>query len=66
MTAPLYTREQLDGMGCSMPGCHEDHGPMHFHAACHPGGQTSVYYEQGILVVSCSVCEREIARIGVR
>lgn len=47
---------------CGRPGCED---PIFMHAACHPSAPTWASYFDGILTISCSVCEKVIAEIAV-
>ena len=65
-------REELDraaAAGCTMPGCDHQHhdGTVYFHGKCHPQARVDCKYQFGTgqLVVTCAVCQREIARVLV-
>lgn len=62
----IVTREVLDGMGCQMPGCdHTAHDGLVLHARCHLDAATWATYHDGVLTISCAVCERVIVRLAV-
>jgi hypothetical protein len=66
-TEKAMQKEDLDGMGCGMPNCGHDHSTLYFHPRCHLQGGTLVRYEkkEGLLIIDCAVCEREVARIKI-
>lgn len=65
---PLY-REQLDAGECNHPEhdhSHDHaHGSYYFHASCHQEAPTWVYYEDGVLTVTCSECDNIVTRVFV-
>lgn len=60
------TREKLDQMQCMTPGCLTSHGPLFFHARCHPDAAVEVQYEAGELTVACARCKTVVAVVAVR
>lgn len=61
------TREQLDKMTCSVPGCaHETH-PLVLHGRCHPKSPQSVRMsiDERALEVSCKSCGAFISLLAV-
>lgn len=62
----LLTRRELDAMGCATPGCTTpDHGDVVFRSRCHESEPMWVRYDHGNLIVTCSRCDAEVARILV-
>lgn len=61
------TRAELDAATCSNPGCAHDHddGPLYLHATCHAAAPVDTRYEHGEIVLTCGLCDREVARIAV-
>jgi hypothetical protein len=64
----LYTRSDLDRLGCSVPGCdHKDHEELYLHPHCHADAGTWASYDKttGTLTISCCECERPFVEILV-
>jgi len=63
MDIPLY-RERMDLLRCDCGtlGC-EDR--LAFHAKCHETELLRAKYFDGVLALTCSVCNRHVARIAV-
>jgi hypothetical protein len=67
MKAPL-TRAELDAASCDTPGCdHASHGPLFFHARCHPAAKVEASYDRalGAVLLACARCKRPIAAVAV-
>jgi len=60
----LY-KEDLDEMQCAECGETACEDPIFFHGRCHLGKPTWCSYFDGELIIICSECEQEIARIAV-
>ena len=70
MTTTL-TQEELDTFGCGEADCtSHDHSViyMHCNSCSYNDENLAVCYEKatGEIVVECTVCERELARIAVK
>lgn len=68
----IYTREDLDVMlanGCNAPGCKHEHEKMSelfLNQHCHAGaGVEALYNAEGIIVLTCRVCDAHIVTIKV-
>lgn len=61
----MLTREELDRMRCSTPGCKNEHGPLVIAQGCHPAQGVGLVYMNGALTVVCHVCTRPICTIAV-
>ncbi|HWC34331.1 MAG TPA: hypothetical protein VG650_05825 [Mycobacteriales bacterium] len=59
------TREDLDRTRCDDPTCDCEEGPFWLHSRCHTNDPNWVRYEDGILIVTCAVCEGVVAEIAV-
>lgn len=62
------TREQLDRLRCTDPGCKHEHGNRFYIVApCHPRAGLNVSYHQdgGCLLLECHRCGSHVARVGV-
>jgi hypothetical protein len=65
------TRTDLDGAQCAVSHGYMAHiSPHHndelyFHSQCHPDWPTWVRYADGVLIITCSQDENEVARIAV-
>ena len=58
---------QITGTASCVEYCeHKEDGPFFFHSQCHIDKPTWVKFEpeEGMLVVLCAVCEKEIVRIS--
>lgn len=67
---PLVRAEldQLLAGGCETGGCGHNHDALFLRSRCHPnhrGVDTSYQKAAGIIVVTCAVCEKMIAKIAV-
>lgn len=38
---------------------------MHVHSACHTGAPLTAAYQDGVLIISCYICDREVIRVAV-
>ena len=63
----LYTREDLKDMGCSTPGCKEDHSVLHISPICHRDAASDCYYNKadGVLYVECAECGKPVAAFQI-
>ncbi len=61
------TRVVLDKMGCATPFCGHDHSILYLHAQCHPRAKLDARYvkDDGVLILTCAVCQKETARVAV-
>jgi hypothetical protein len=63
MPEPLYKEDLKDlKCPCGRPGCED---PLFFHSQCHPAAPTWTSYFDGVLTISCVVCDKIIAQIAV-
>jgi len=64
---PPLTQRDLEAVTCEMPGCdHTGHdGGLILSGRCHPGAPIRALYRDGVLVVSCAVCQGFIVNIAV-
>jgi hypothetical protein len=64
---PIATRSMLNAAICDAPGCAHDHSVLWLCSGCHPTEGLNVAYEKanGVLTVTCRVCEALVARILV-
>jgi hypothetical protein len=67
LVPPPYTRADLDAKKCGNPGCdHSAHDkPLYVHAPCHLDAPPWFAYYDGVLVVTCSVCDAFVCGIRV-
>ncbi len=59
--------DDLWGLSCESPECtHEEHGPLYLHSGCHPTKPTWARFEpeEGLIIITCSECDKEIIRIA--
>jgi hypothetical protein len=62
------TRTDLDQIGCSEPGCTENHDVLFMHPTCCLTAEgAEVRYEKltGELIITCNTCDGEMCRISV-
>lgn len=64
---PVMSREDLDLLTCAADGCTSDaaHDALFLHARCHMAAPLWVEYKHGNLLVTCSVCKKEVVTIEV-
>lgn len=60
------TRDLLDHMSCQVPDCtHEHDEPLFLHSRCHVEAATWCSYQNGVLTVKCSKCEKTVIKVEV-
>lgn len=61
------TREQLDKLGCSVPGCTCDDSELILRSRCHEEVPTWAWYDKrdGTLTVRCAKCESVVVVVQV-
>lgn len=62
--SPDQTKDLPLPMGCSTPGCNCK-GPLVLCGVCHPAASTKSVLSNGIVLVTCSICERMITALRV-
>jgi hypothetical protein len=70
----IQTKSDLDKIlaeGCGNPECKEHHEQMSelfIHAQCHPEerGVNVCYNAEGLIKISCAICDRPIVNIAVK
>jgi hypothetical protein len=62
-----FTSERLDSLGCSNPGCTDDHSVVFFHPRCHPDAGTWTSYDKrtSLLTIECKCCGKPFVNILV-
>jgi hypothetical protein len=67
MTQQVIGRRVLDRMHCANPQCdHTAHnGPLILSSRCHPRRPLWLAYDNGVLTVTCGVCDAPVAQIAV-
>lgn len=62
------TREDLDRLGCAIPGCDCESSVVYFHCKDHPGAKIEVSYraENGVVRVGCMICKRAIISLAIQ
>ncbi len=61
----MLTQKELSKMSCSVPKC-TCGGILYLHSKCHPEEPVwCSYHPDGFIIVRCSICEKEIAKIQV-
>jgi ribosomal protein S27E len=62
----MLTKEKLDKMKCSIPGCKCDsRDGFFFHGRCHQSDRVTAFYDNEMLEVACAECGRPIADVKV-
>jgi hypothetical protein len=63
----LFTKQHLDKMRCSQPGCTDCDHELFFSQKCHPKAGLTVSYDKssGHLHLACRKCETPLAGILV-
>jgi hypothetical protein len=62
----LSFKEDLDQLGCGVPGCeHSHHDGIYLHARCHLDAPTWASYREGVLTLTCSRCGRHVDAVAI-
>ena len=63
----ILKSDDLDKLGCKVPGCGCDQSVLFFHQVCHFGGPIEASYDKldKTVTVACLVCHKQIVVVQV-